>query len=88
VSSEQPPLNPEALLKQLVCQLTDRPEEVRIDTAITEHSAVFDIHVAATDVGKVLGRGGAHAQALRTLFNAIYGKYDKRLLLQVIDPRR
>jgi predicted RNA-binding protein YlqC (UPF0109 family) len=81
-------LAPEVLLDQVVRQLADIPEDVRIESHVTEHTATFDIYVAPTDVGKVLGRGGKHAWALRDLFNAIYGKHGKRMLLQVIDPRR
>ena len=82
-------LGPEAAtLKMIVEMIVDSPGEVRLDSTITEHSAVFDIHVADADVGKVLGKKGSHAHALRTLFGAIYGKLGKRLHLQVVDPRR
>jgi predicted RNA-binding protein YlqC (UPF0109 family) len=86
--SSDPLMNPEDLIVQIVRHLADIPEDVRIDTHVTEHTATFDIYVSPTDVGKVLGRGGKHAWALRDLFNAIYGKYGKRMLLQVVDPRR
>ena len=79
---------PDILIDQIVRHLADSPEEVRIDAHVTEHTATFNIHVAPEDVGKVLGRGGKHAWALRDLFNAIYGKHGKRMLLQVVDPRR
>ena len=81
-------MNPDELIDQIVRHLADAPEDVRIDSHVTEHTATFDIYVAPDDVGKVLGRGGKHAWALRDLFNAIYGKHGKRMLLQVIDPRR
>jgi len=81
-------MEPEVLLQELVQHLADIPGEVRIDAHVTEHTAAFDIHVAESDVGKVLGKKGRNAYALRDLFNAIYGKYGKRLHLQVIDPRR
>ncbi len=78
----------EPAIRSLIELLVDSPEKVRIDSTITEHSAVFDIHVSDEDVGKVLGKKGVHAHALRTLFGAIYGKLGKRLHLQVVDPRR
>jgi hypothetical protein len=80
--------NEEKALLALIEMLVDAPSDVRVDATITNHSAVFDIHVADADVGKVLGKKGAHAHALRTLFSAIYGKIGKRLHLQVVDPRR
>jgi hypothetical protein len=78
----------EILLRSLVKLLVDEPDGVKIDTTVTGHSAVFDIHVSDADVGKVLGKKGVHAHALRTIFGAIYGKLGKRLHLQVVDPRR
>ena len=81
-------LEPEQLLEAMVKELADHPEQVRIESHIGESTATFDIHVALSDVGKVLGRQGSHAMALRTLFNAVYGKRGKRLHLQVVDPQR
>lgn len=81
-------LSPTDLLNQVVRQMVDLPDEVRIEGHESAHFAAFDIHVADSDVGKVLGKKGAHARALRLLFGAIYGKHGKRLHLQVIDPNR
>jgi hypothetical protein len=80
--------NEEKALLAIIEMLVDAPSDVRVDATVTNHSAVFDIHVADADVGKVLGKKGVHAHALRTLFGAIYGKIGKRLHLQVVDPRR
>lgn len=80
--------NEEKALLSILEMLVDSPEQVRLESTVTKHSAVFDIHVADADVGKVLGKKGVHAHALRTLFGAIYGKLGKRLHLQVVDPRR
>tara|TARA_Y100000034_G_C6721065_1_gene319008 strand:+ start:378 stop:680 length:303 start_codon:yes stop_codon:yes gene_type:complete len=77
----------EEVLKALVELLVDDPSSVKIDTTVTAHSAVFDIHVGNSDVGQVLGKRGVHANAMRTLFNAIFGKLGKRLHLQIVDPR-
>lgn len=81
-------MRPDELLDALVRELVDKPELVAIDSYISDDSATFDIYVAYSDVGKVLGRGGEYAQALRILFTAIYGKHKMRLnRLQVVDPR-
>lgn len=76
------------LLEDIVRFLVDDPDGVHIDSHLTAHTAMFEIRVDDADVGKVLGRQGNHAKALRTLFDAIYGKLGKRLHLQVVDPRR
>jgi len=81
-------LQPTELLNQVVRQMVDLPELVRIEGHESDHTASYDIHVADSDVGKVLGRKGSHAHALRLVFGAIYGKHGKRLNLQVVDPTR
>ena len=83
-----PLLDPTDLLNHVVRQMVDSPSDVRIEGHESEHTASFDIHVADSDVGKVLGRRGSHAHALRLVFGAIYGKHGKRLHLQVVDPTR
>jgi len=80
--------NPEDLLKWLVQSMANQPDEVKIVSNITEHSAVFDIHVGDGDFGMVVGKKGAYADAFRRVFGAIYGRTGRRLSLQVIDPRR
>ena len=81
-------LEPKSLLQELIYHLVDYPDQVNIFSNETAHTATFDIEVAEDDVGKVLGRRGSHAEALRVVFGAIYGKLGKRVHLQVIDPRR
>lgn len=79
---------PDELLAGIIRSLVDDPNDVRIDVHQTNHTAVFEVHVEGKDVGKVLGRGGEYADALRLLFSAIYTKHRMRLVLSVIDPRR
>ena len=76
------------LLEGIVRRLVDHEDSLKIESIISSHSAVFDIHVCDEDVGKRLGRRGVHADALRTLFSALFGKNGKRLNLQVVAPRR
>ena len=83
-----PETREEQVLRSLIELLADRPEAIVIDAVISGSSAVYDIHVDDVDVGQVLGRGGSHAEALRTLFGAVYAKLGKRLVMQVVDPRR
>jgi predicted RNA-binding protein YlqC (UPF0109 family) len=77
------------LLEDLLENLSDDPDCLQIDKHVTAHSAIFDVHVSNDrEVGKVLGRHGAHAKALRTLFTAIYGRLGRRFHLNIVDPRR
>lgn len=81
-------MEPHELLEETVRAMVDDPDAVEITHETVGTIAVFEISVAFDDVAKVLGRRGAHADALRTVFGAIYGKHRKQLKLQVIDPRR
>ena len=81
-------LEPTDLLNHVIRQMVDFPDSVDIIGHESAHTATYDVHLADADVGKVLGRRGSHADALRLVFGAIYGKHGKRLNLQVIDPTR
>jgi len=80
--------NPLRTLKNILLQLVDEPDELEVQVTETTYAVTVDILVADSDVGKVLGRKGAHPIALRVIFGAIYGKLGKQLNLQVVDPRR
>ena len=73
------------LLMAIVQSLVDRPEEVQIKEVVGAHSHVFELRVAKEDLGKVIGKGGAHASAIRTLMVAASGKAKKRYILEIIE---
>ena len=80
--------NEEKLIKDIITSLVDEKDKVKVNCTITPHTAVYDIKVANKDVGKVLGKRGSYADALRTIFGAIYGKSGKKLHLQVyVEPK-
>ena len=81
-------MKPETLILEIVKSLVDHPEQVSISPLIGETVAVIEIHVADSDVGRALGKGGMYPEALRCIFSAIYSKAGKRLQLQVVEPRR
>ena len=76
---------PEGVLKLLIEELVDNSDCVRIECNETRGTAVIDVYVHKEDVGLVLGRGGAHAEAIRTIFKTMYHKMGKRLYLQVSE---
>lgn len=76
------------VLEDLIYLLVDDQEAVKVLCTLTEHTAVYDIHVSKKDFPVVMGKKGSHAVSLRSLFKAIYGKMGKRVHLQIIDPRR
>ena len=65
--------------------LVDRPEDVSVRVVEGEHTSVLELKVAKEDVGKVIGKRGSHAQAIRTILMAASGKRDKRYTLEIID---
>ena len=73
------------LLEWLARRLVDDPEAVRIETEEREDAVVFRLHVAPDDVGKVIGRQGRIARALRSIVRAGGARADRRFLLEIAD---
>jgi hypothetical protein len=66
--------------------LVDNPESVEIDESVQEDKKiVLSLRVKADDVGKVIGKQGKTAQAMRTLLTAIAAKDGKRAILEIVD---
>ena len=74
-----------SLIEDIVKALVDRPEEVQIKEVIGDHAHVLELRVSKEDLGKVIGKGGAHASAIRTLMAAASGKEKKRYILEIIE---
>jgi predicted RNA-binding protein YlqC (UPF0109 family) len=66
------------------CSGAGRPDEVQIKEVIGEHAHVLELRVAKDDLGKVIGKHGAHASAIRTLMAAASGKETTRYILEII----
>jgi uncharacterized protein len=75
----------EDLLEYLAKSLVDRPEDVRVVRARRDDAVVLELHVAPDDVGKVIGRQGRIARALRTLVRASAGHQNERAVLEIVD---
>jgi predicted RNA-binding protein YlqC (UPF0109 family) len=73
------------LLEWLARRLVDNPEAVRVETEEREDAVVFHLHVAPDDVGKVIGRQGRIARALRSIVRAGGARADRRFLLEIAD---
>jgi hypothetical protein len=73
------------LVEMIVEALVDRPEAVDISEIKGSHAHVIELNVAKEDLGKVIGRGGAHASAIRTILAAASGKENKRYILEIIE---
>jgi predicted RNA-binding protein YlqC (UPF0109 family) len=73
------------LVEAIVQSLVDQPDEVQIKEVVGQHAHVLELRVAKEDLGKVIGKGGAHASAIRTLMAAASGKEKKRYILEIIE---
>lgn len=72
------------LLEFLTKSLVDSPDEVQINQIDAENSMVLELRVAPADIGKVIGKQGRIAQALRTLMKAASVKAGKRVMVEII----
>ena len=74
------------LLAYLARELVDDPGEVRVESEEREGVLVLVLHVAADDVGKVIGRQGRIVRALRTLVRASAVRSGHRVMVEIADP--
>ncbi len=73
------------LIKNIVQALVDNPEQVEVLEVKSEHVSVFELRVAKEDIGKVIGKQGRTAQAIRTILSAASGKVKKRHVLEILE---
>ena len=69
----------------MVQALVDHPEQIVISAVEGKQSLVLEIKVAKEDMGKVIGKKGRTAQAMRDILNAASGKLKKRTILEIIE---
>jgi uncharacterized protein len=72
------------LLEFLAKGLVDKPEAVRVERVEKDGALVLELHVAPEDVGKVIGRQGRIARALRTIVRASGARSNERALLEIV----
>ncbi|WGK70235.1 KH domain-containing protein [Candidatus Haliotispira prima] len=65
--------------------LVQYPEDVVVETIEGERSVILEVRVSETDIGKVVGRQGRIARALRTLLQAVTARQTKRYALEILD---
>ena len=65
--------------------LVDKPDEVDLQEVAGERTTVFELRVAKDDLGKIIGKQGKTARAIRTILNATATKLKKRAVLEIIE---
>jgi predicted RNA-binding protein YlqC (UPF0109 family) len=73
------------LLEEIARALVDAPEDVRVTEVEGEQTTVLELRVKTEDVGKVIGRQGRTARAIRTLLAAAGMKVHKRFVLEILE---
>lgn len=76
--------NFEELLRFLAKQLVDEPGEVQVQHINEDRSLILELKVSPKDMGKVIGKNGKIAQALRTLIKAAGLKEGKRVMVEIV----
>ena len=75
----------EELLAWIARGLVDDPDSVRVERIEEDDAVVLRLHVADDDVGKVIGRQGRVARALRTVVRSASARADRRIMLEIAD---
>jgi len=73
------------LIEDIAKALVDNPEQVTVTEVEGEQTTVLELRVAQTDLGKVIGKQGRTARAIRTLLGAAGMKLRKRFVLEILE---
>lgn len=73
------------LIEHIARALVDKPSEVRVAEVEGEKTTVLELRVAREDLGKVIGKQGKTARAMRTILSAAGTKLGKRCVLEILE---
>ncbi|NKB87901.1 MAG: KH domain-containing protein [Acidobacteria bacterium] len=74
-----------ALIEEIARTLVDSPDDVQVTEVLGEQTTVLELRVASDDLGKVIGKQGRTARAMRTLLAAAGTKNQKRAVLEILE---
>jgi hypothetical protein len=74
-----------SLIEQIAKALVDNSEEVSVGEVDGERTVVYELRVAKNDIGKVIGKQGKTARAMRTILSAAGTKLGKRCVLEILE---
>jgi len=75
------------LVEQIVKSLVDNPDKVKVTQLDGEQSSIIELAVAQEDMGKVIGKQGRNAQAIRIIVAAAGMKLKKRVNLEILEKK-
>ena len=73
------------LITYIAKALVDVPEQVSVNEVVGNQTSVLELKVAKEDLGKIIGKQGRTARAMRTILNAASAKIKKRTVLEIIE---
>ncbi|HBE46005.1 MAG: KH domain-containing protein [Spirochaetia bacterium] len=73
------------LVEYIVKSIVDNPDAVNIKVIEGEKSTILELRVAESDIGKVIGKNGRIARAIRTILSAAASSQSKRVILEILD---
>jgi len=73
------------LVTRIVKELVEYPEEVIVSEVKSETTTVIELKVNSSDIGKVIGKQGRTAKAIRNILGAVSAKLNKRFILEIIE---
>jgi len=73
------------LIKRIAESLVDYPDQVSVKEIQGDRIVVYELEVAKSDIGKIIGKQGRNADAIRTILWAVAGKAKKRVLLDLVE---
>ena len=75
------------LVEVIAKSLVDNPSEVHVNEVLGEQSVVLELRVAPEDMGKVIGKQGRIAKAIRTVVKAAALNKDQKIVVEIIDVK-
>ena len=85
MSGRAPTVDLGELIRYLTVNLVDNPDEVVVSLVEERDASVYEIEVGDDDLGKIIGRGGKTARALRTVVQAVAPRSRKRTLVEILE---
>jgi predicted RNA-binding protein YlqC (UPF0109 family) len=73
------------LIKYIAQALVDYPEQVEVNEVVGNQTSVLELKVAKDDLGKIIGKQGRTARAMRTILSAASAKIKKRTVLEILE---
>jgi predicted RNA-binding protein YlqC (UPF0109 family) len=73
------------LIKYIARALVDHPEQIEISEITSKQVTILELKVAKADIGKIIGKRGRNALAIRTILRAASAKRKKRTILEIIE---